>query len=380
MSDVTRRTWMKYSAGSMVYSLGALAFRPRTAVAQHSTPNSPIATPVANNARLSLNENPFGSSPRVADAIRGNLGGLSRYTEQEAATLTAQIAALEGVTAEHVILGEVLPTLGVQLSLAGGPGGEFLYSTPGFTDLVSAAGQAGGVAVGVPLNQRFENDLDAFRTRTNSRTRAVYLVNPHNPSGTVSEPPAFKSVVTDLARRAPVIIDEAYLEYTEAFAERTLVPLVSAGHNVIVFRTLAKAYGLAALQFGYAIAPREMADRLRQQGVGAAHGLNRLAVIAAAAALQDQPFIRDIRRRNAIELAHWNHALDELGLRHSDSHGNFVFFETGRPHDEIAAAFLTAGVQIGRGFPPLDTWCRISVGLPEENSLAIRVLRQVMRR
>jgi histidinol-phosphate aminotransferase len=172
-----------------------------------------------------------------------------------------------------------------------------------------------------------------------------------------------------------VIVDEAYLEYTDMFAERTVAPLAKAGHNVIAFRTLAKAYGLAALQFGYAVGPPQIVNRLQQQGVGAAHGLNRLA-----AALQDQQFIRETRRRNVIERARWNSVLDELGLRHSDSQGNFVFFETGRPDEEIAAAFLASGVQIGRSFSPLDRWARISIGLPEENTLAIKVLRQILRR
>jgi histidinol-phosphate aminotransferase len=380
MSDVTRRTWMKSSGAFMLYALGALGLRLRATVAREATVNVSQTTPVPIRARLSLNENPFGSSPRVVEAIRGSLHDLSRYTEREAELITAQIAALEHVTPEHIVLGEILSALGVQLSIAGGPGGEFIYSTPGFTDLVAAAEQAGGVAVGIPLNERLENNLDAIAARTKSRTRAVYLVNPHNPSGTVSEPRAFRSFVADLARRTLVIVDEAYLEYTDMFAERTVAPLAKAGHNVIAFRTLAKAYGLAALPFGYAVGPPDIVNRLRQQGVGAAHGLNRLAVVAAAAALQDRQFIRETRHRNVIERARWISVMDELGLHRSDSQGNFVFFGTGRPHEEIAAAFLAHGVQIGRSFPPLDRWIRISIGLPEENTLAIKVLRQILRR
>ena len=380
MPDVTRRTWMKSGGASMLCSLGALTFGSNTTVAREGPFNASESTPVPIRARLSLNENPFGSSARVVEAIRASLGDLCRYTERDAEELTAQIATQEGVTPEHVVLGEILPSLGVRFSVAGGPGGEFIYSTPGFTDLVSAAEQTGGVTVAVPLNERLENDLGAIAARTNSRTRAVYLVNPHNPSGTVADSGALKSFVADLARRTTVIVDEAYLEFTDSFAERTLTPLVKAGHSVIVFRTFAKAYGLAALQFGYAVGPPQIANDLRQQGIGAAHGLNRLAVVAAAAALRDTQFIQETRLRTAIERARWNSALDELGLRHSDSHGNFVFFEAGRPHEEIAAAFLAAGVQIGRSFPPLDRWCRISIGLPAENTLAITVLRQLLHR
>jgi histidinol-phosphate aminotransferase len=377
MSAATRRAWLQSSGIATLYSLAALTLRPRTSFPQ-SAGQAGGGTLV--RARLSLNENPFGCSPHVPEAIRNTLGNLTRYTEREAEVLTAQIAAKEGVRPDQVVLGEVLAALGTQLSVAGGPGGEFLYSTPGFTDLVAAAEQTGGMALGIPLNERLENDLPAIAARTNTRTRAVYLVNPHNPSGTVSDAAALKSFVTDLSRRTQVIVDEAYLEFTDSFADRTLAPLVAAGHNVTVFRTFDKAYGLAGLQFGYAVAPSTLANTLRQQGIGASHGLNRLAVVAAAAALRDTQFVEETRRRTAVERARWNTVLDELRLRRSDSHGNFVFFQGGRSHDEVAAAFLAERIQIGRSFPPLDQWIRISIGLPEENTLAIEVLRKMLRR
>jgi histidinol-phosphate aminotransferase len=377
MAAATRRSLMKASGAvlaSLASQLPALQWSAKGAAAAEATESDTI------RARLSLNENPFGCSPAAVEAIRNNLAGLSRYTERDAELLTAQIAAKEAVSPQQVVLGEVLPALGTRLSVAGGPGGEFIYSTPGFTDLIEAAEQTGGAAVGVPLNERLENDLHAIAGRTNARTRAVYIVNPHNPSGTASDPNALKSFVGDLARRAPVIVDEAYLEFTDSFAERTLTPLVKDGQNVIVFRTFDKAYGLAAVQFGYAVAPLALANALRQQGVGASHGLNRLAVLAAAAALRDTHFIAETRRKTAIERARWHSALDELGLRRSESQGNFVFFRAGRPHDEIARAFLADGVQIGRSFPPLDQWVRISIGLPEENTLAIATLRRIVTR
>ncbi len=94
----------------------------------------------------------------------------------------------------------------------------------------------------------------------------------------------------------------------------------------------------------------------------------------------DARFIDETRRKIAAERGRWNGALDELRLRRTESQGNFVFFESERRYDEVAAAFLAEGVQIGRSFPPLDRWIRITIGLPEENSLAIGVLRKLFRR
>jgi histidinol-phosphate aminotransferase len=371
----TRRAWMK-SGGA---ALAALALRPAVGLPQSAATEVPGTTAARVRARLSLNENPFGCSPLAAEAIRSHLGGLNRYTEREAEALTAQIAAKESVAPEQIVLGEILPALGTQLGLVGGPGGEFIYSTPGFTDLVAAELQTGGTAIAIPLNDRQENDLPALSARISARTRAVYIVNPHNPSGTITDADTLKSFVRDVSRRTLVIIDEAYLELTDAFAGRTLAPLVRTGHNVAVFRTFGKVYGLAALQFGYTVAPAALASTLHQQGIGATHGLNRLAVTAASAALRDTRFVDETRRKITVERARWNAALDGLGLRRSESQGNFVFFQSGRPHEEVAAAFLSEGIQIGRSFPPLDRWARISIGLPEENALAIDVLRKVLR-
>jgi histidinol-phosphate aminotransferase len=333
----------------------------------------------AGPARLSLNENAFGCSPHVAEAIQRSLVDLPRYTELDAQSLTAEIAAREGVHPQQIVLGAVLPALGVHLGLQGGPGGQFIYSQPGFTDLVLAAQQTGGTAVAIDLNERLENDLAAIRARVNTNTRAVFIVNPHNPSGTVTDNETLKSFVSEVARRTLVIVDEAYLEFTDEFAARTLVDRARAGENVVVFRTFDKMYGLAALQFGYAIAPAGLADTLHKQGLGAPHSLNRLAVVAAGAALRDPAFVAETRRRTARERDRWHRALDDLKLRHTDSHANFVFFEPGLAHEKLAATFLKNGIDIGRAFPPLDHWARISIGLPEENERAINTLREIIR-
>jgi histidinol-phosphate aminotransferase len=149
--------------------------------------------------------------------------------------------------------------------------------------------------------------------------------------------------------------------------------------NVAVFRTFSKCYGLAALPLGYAVVPCALAEMLRRRGVGIPRSLNRLSVVAAAASLRDGAYLAAVREQVTAERARWLSTLRELNLRTCEWHGNFVFFETGRPHREFAAAMLSAGVNIGRSFPPLDGWARISIGLPEENALAQEALRALLR-
>jgi len=328
--------------------------------------------------RLALNENPFGPSPLAVEAIKAHLTDLSRYTGNEVATLTTAIAGREGITPEQIVLGENLNVLGLYLAAQGGPGSEFVYSEPGYTALVDAVGPAGGVVVGVPLNDRLENDLPAIATKVTDKTRAVYLVNPHNPSGTVSEPVQFIDFVCELSKQTLVIVDEAYLEFVPDFTKRTVAGLVRDGADVAVFRTFSKIYGLAGLSIGYTLAPRALAASLKQMGIGAFFGLNQLSLVAATASLQDAGYVAAVSEKVATERAAWHQLFRERNVRFADSQGNFVFFDAGQPHATVAAALADQGIFVGRAQPPLANWVRISIGLTEENAIAREAVAELL--
>ena len=230
----------------------------------------------------------------------------------------------------------------------------------------------------MPLNAAMQNDLPLIASRINQRTRAVFLVNPHNPTGTVNDALDLKRFVGAASTRALVIVDEAYLEFADSFPQRTLAPLVSAGENAIVFRTFAKAYGLAGLDIGYGLVPKGIAQTLRKQGLDNPHLFNRLAVAAASASLEDASYVSSVAAKVAAERETWFQLFRELRLDTTASSGNFVFFKMGLPHVDFATALLKEGVDIGRAFPPYDRWARISIGLPEENAVARAVVRKVL--
>ncbi len=372
MSHLTRRDLLQTSGLALA---GALTPAPPS-MAQEPTSASPgTHSPI----RLCFNENPFGPSAAVAQAIARELSQANRYADEStAAAFAEQIAAYEQIPVEQVVLGEILGLLGLYLGSQGGPGGEFLYSTPGFLALIDSAANVGSIGVGIPLNADYKNDLPALLARINAKTRALYLVNPHNPTGTVNDDAAFKDFLLQASRHAVAIVDEAYLEYAADFRRRTAANLTRAGANVVVFRTFDKIQGLAGLPIGYVLAPRPLAAALRKQGTGDAESLGRLNLAAARAALADTAQVASTRDAVARERQLWNVVLDELKLPHTPSTANFIFFNAGRPQPEVAAALRQRGINIGRAHPPFTNWVRITLGLPEENRQAQAGLRQLL--
>lgn len=324
--------------------------------------------------RLNLNESAFGPAPGVAKAIESQLGNIARYVEQdEVDALARQIAAIEGVTSDQVVIGEVLEPLGLYLARQRPGGGNVVYSAPGYTALVDAAAPLGGVGKPVPLNTRLENDLPALLAAIDTDTLAVNLVNPHNPSGTTNERAAFDRFVGEAAKRTLVVVDEAYLEYDD-LAGRSAIRLLRAGANVLVFRTLAKAYGLAGLSIGYALAPAPLARGLRDAGIGAPHSLSRLNLAAASAALADQAYIARVREWTLAGRKRLEQTIDALGLERTDSRANFVYFRAAAA-DALRTEAAKRNIRIGRAFPPLADWVRITVGTPKEVEAVLQLLR-----
>ena len=142
---------------------------------------------------------------------------------------------------------------------------------------------------------------------------------------------------------------------------------------------MAKAYGLAGLSIGYAVAPKELALYLKAKGLGDTHALNRLSVVATEVAIKDLKNIARVNKFVTQEREKWDIFLDKLGLQHTASKANFVFFDTKKPYAEVQKRLAAAGILIGREFTPYNTWVRISIGLPEENAKVQAVIKEIVK-
>ena len=371
MKNLNRRKWLQTASLTGL----AAALYPTGVLAQEK-PLISKANIGYDYAKLNSNENPFGPSAKVRQAMIDAFDMGCRYPYSKMNELAEMIAKREGVSREHIVMAagatEGLMATGLTY---GRNGGEIITADPVYKSLLSYAEQQGAYINRVPLAKDMGHDLEEMERRTTSKTSLIFLCNPNNPSGTLIPKQDLLDFCNTVSDRTIVFSDEAYYDYITEPNYPSMVELVKQGKNVIVSRTFSKVYGLAGLRVGYLVARPDIAERVRQNVMAKA---NMMAVIAAIAAMGDQDFYQMSLRKNQEAKSHIYAVLDDLNLRYVPSHTNFIFFHTGRDIEKLIPEMRAKGVAIGRPFPPLTDWCRISTGTMTDVEKFGVTLRQVM--
>ena len=325
---------------------------------------------------LCWNENPYGPSPAARAAVSESIAEGCRYpSDEDLAALGAAIAAQEGTSADHIVTGtgsgELLCALGL---IHGRDGGEIVAARPTYDELPRYAQRSGAALKFVALDAQLRHDLPAMHAAVSPATRAVYLCNPNNPTGTTLPAAQIREFVRSLPAAVTTIVDEAYMDFVAAGATGSVADLVSGGQRVVVLRTFSKIHGMAGIRCGYAIASPETARTLADARMTSP---NLFAVRAARASLADVGFLADCRRRVLASRARITAELASLQLRYAEPQGNFVFFDTGMPLARFTSLMRERNILVGRLFPPYDTWCRISIGTEPEVTAFLKALREI---
>jgi len=337
------------------------------AAGRQSAPAGPLV--------LCWNENPYGPSPAARAAVSRSIPEACRYPDDEVASLTAALAAREGVSAEHIVTGtgsgELLRALGL---IYGRDGGEIIAAQPTYDELAHYAQVWSAAIRFVPLDAQLRHDLPAMHAAVSPHTRAVYLCNPNNPTGTAVAAAQIREFVRSLPPTVTTIVDEAYMDFAATGATGSVVDLVSGGQPVVVLRTFSKIHGMAGMRCGYAIAPADIATTLANTRMSTP---NIFALRAAVASLGDAQFLADCRQRILASRTRITSELTSLKLRYAEPQGNFVFFDTGMPLTRFTSLMRERNILVGRLFPPFDTWCRITIGTEPEVATFLRALREL---
>lgn len=335
---------------------------------------------------LGSNENPYGASPLARAAIAAALDGIHIYPDPLGGDLKRALAAHHGVEPARLLLGNGSHELLMQFAqVFAGPGDEVVVSKFGFA-VYALAAQAAGASLqcaaalprdhpSIPMPRG--HDLPALRAAIGPRTKLVYLANPNNPTGTWFGAQAFEAFLAAVPAQVLVVVDEAYAEFVDAPDYASALPLVARYPNLVVTRTFSKAYALAGLRVGFAVAdPGLIAvmERVRES-----FNVNALGLAAAEAALADGAHLAASVAGNAMQRSALADALRARGLRVSPSQTNFLLVEFGDAASRIETALVTRGVVLRpMGGYGLGECLRITVGTAAENARLLASLDEVL--
>ncbi|KJK46058.1 histidinol-phosphate transaminase [Streptomyces sp. NRRL F-4428] len=331
--------------------------------------------------KLSNNENPFGVSPAVSEAVRKALAdGVSRYPDPAGRRLAEAIGRSLDVPADRVVLGNGSENILELLCRAVLDLGDLVVTqAPGFSLHETFPRIMGARVHKVPATAEFGFDADAWRDALAASPKLVFLANPCNPTGAMLDAGELEQVVAALPESALLVLDEAYGEFARSRPGYPdgLEALRGLDRPWIVLRTFSKAYGLAGVRVGYGIASDEALiqalDRVRTP-----YNVNHPAQEAAIAALGDHAHLADTVRRTALEIARVTDRLSEAGLSVVPSSTNFLFIDTGHPADHVARELHRAGVIVKAWREPgYETYIRASLSTPGDNDVFVRCLTEI---
>ncbi|WP_371484354.1 histidinol-phosphate transaminase [Kitasatospora sp. NBC_00315] len=329
---------------------------------------APTAPDGASAYKLSSNENPYPPLPGVLDATLAAAADLNRYPDLACSELTEELARRFEVPPGHIATGT--GSVGVAQSLlqaTAGPGDEVVYAWRSFEAYPIITRISGATAVQVPLTAGEEHDLDAMAEAITGRTRLVFVCNPNNPTGTAVRRAELERFLDAVPSDVLVVLDEAYREFVRDEDVPDGVELYRDRPNVAVLRTFSKAYGLAGLRVGFAIAHEPVAAALRKTAVP--FGVSRLAQDAAVASLRAEDALMTRVHALVAERGRVAGALAEQGWTVPDSQANFVWLRLGDRTSEFAEVCERAGVVV-RPFP--GEGVRVSIGESAGNDLFLQ--------
>jgi histidinol-phosphate aminotransferase len=340
------------------------------------------ASPLQPLIKLDSNENPFGPSAQVIDAMRSAIAAVGSYPDDDCSALRLKLAAHHGLPVEQVLVtagSTAMLSLLCQTLLA--PGLNAVTSERSFIVYSMAVQAAGARLIEAPMRGD-SFDLEAILAAIDSNTRVVFLANPNNPTGTMLE----AGVVDRFLERVPghvvVVLDEAYYEFAQHFATlkgiaySKSLDYVRQGVSVVVLRTFSKAHGLAGLRVGYGLGPAELlayCARMRNT-----FSVSSVAQAAALVALDDHKHLQHVVENNTIQSRDLSQGLSGMGYRVVPTSANFLYCDLGEDASAMAERLQNEGVAVR----PLGHWgapdcIRVTIGTPEQNQMFLKAMRHL---
>ena len=336
--------------------------------------------------KMASNENPFGPSPLAIEAIQRAAGDIHFYPDNDLIELRTALAEINGLEMNQVMITSGSTSfLDVLARTLLGPGLNAVTSKHSFIVYPVVTRAAGAQLIEAPTRD-YGYDLDAIADAVSADTRAVFLANPNNPTGTLVDAHAIDQFLDRLPANVITVLDEAYYDYAGYFAAQRGVEYshalqhVREGRPVVVLRTFSKAHGLAGLRVGYGFGPAELIgyfNRLKPPFM-----VSSVGEAAALAALADTEHVAASVRSNAVESERLRKAISAFGIQVVPTWANFLYCEIGEECESVCRQLQDTGIIVRH---LVGSWnaphaFRLTVGTPEQNSKFIDALKRVLAR
>ncbi|MEO7082879.1 MAG: aminotransferase class I/II-fold pyridoxal phosphate-dependent enzyme [Gemmatimonadaceae bacterium] len=329
--------------------------------------------------RIDSNENPNGPGHHVFDAISSHFAGSNRYPTQGEEDLKDKIAKVQGIPAANILLGcgsgEILRTA-VQAFTS--PTKALVAADPTFESPATFAKILGNPIVAPKVDSKLRLDLDGMADGARN-AGLVYFCNPNNPTATVHSKSDVLAYIDRVNKASPntiILVDEAYHEYVEDPSYGSVMQTAITNPRVIVTRTFSKVFGMAGLRIGYAVAHPDTLAKMVPWMLGS--GTNHLALVAAGVAITDSAHIADEQKKNRDARAFTKNFFESAGYTVAAADANFLMVDIRRDPKGFKTECLKHMIAVGRAFPALPTYARISIGTMPEMKKAVAVFRTVL--
>jgi histidinol-phosphate aminotransferase len=332
--------------------------------------------PDTNIVRLSSNENPYGPSAAALKAMTDGFSLAWRYPDEYGDMLADELARMNNVPVEQILLGdgsgEILKLCAAAFT---SKDKKLVVANPTFEAIARHAGVATAEVVKIDLAPDYSHDVKKMLAAATG-AGLVYICNPNNPTASITPKNELSDFLAKVSPTTIVLVDEAYHHYVESTDYESVIPLVKQYPNLVVARTFSKIYGMAGLRCGYCVTQRANISRMRTHQIF--DSVNIMALVAALASVKDADHVARGRKLNTDVKKSVCAELDTLGYRYIPSHANFMMIDLRREVRPVIDALRNRGVEVGRLFPALPNFMRVTIGTGPEMKQFMTTFKEVM--
>lgn len=362
-----RRDWLK----TAFLGGAAFAFSPLEILAKQ-TPNYLHLKNDNEAVRLCFNENPFGVSPKAIEAMQKSLLDASKYDFKYADVLKSKLAEKNQLHKDNFLVSAgssfLLELIAKYVSI---DRGHIVIPEPSFTIFAPITEFLGMTKTEVPLNFNKEIDLDVMLKSIKTDTKLVYICNPNNPTGHLLTREQVENFVKKVPENITILIDEAYIEFTN---QPSFSNLVNQYKNIIVTRTFSKLYGFAGARLGYAISNPETLKKLEKLQSWSGGEISIITMAGGIAALDDIDFISKVKKNNQLAKEFVIKEFTKKEIKVIPSHSNFIYFSLDNYQGNYFSKLKSAKILGGKTYEENGKWTRISIGTMDQMQKYIKAI------